>query len=152
MNKKSIYLAGAIGCYKNNPEKAKNWRTAASYKILEMAELFDRKYFEIYDPTDYYNYNNEEHKTHKEVMRYYLNIVRKQDIILVNLKDIDKSVGTCDEIMYAYLNHIPIIAFYEESDDISFVNPWKIEQIDRIETGTGAMQKAISYIIDFYDF
>ena len=30
------------------------------------------------------------------------------------------------------------------------IHPWKIEQIDRIETGKNALAKAMTYIVSYY--
>ena len=106
---------------------------------------------------DYYCIGCDDSKNPSEVMRFDLRKVREADLILVNLKDLDKSLGTSDEILYAYMRGIPIIGFLKtekeltESDVQELVHPWKYEQIDRIETGEDAMEKAINYIIGYYD-
>ena len=90
-------------------------------------------------------------------MRFDLRKIREADLVLVNLKDLDKSLGTSDEIFYAYMRGIPVIGFLETEDELSeikvqeTVHPWKYEQIDRIETGEDAMAKAITYIIGYYE-
>ena len=90
-------------------------------------------------------------------LRFDLRKVREADLVLVNLKDLDKSLGTSDEIFYAYMRGIPVIGFLETEDELSetevqeTVHPWKYEQIDRIETGEDAMAKAITYIIGYYE-
>lgn len=111
----------------------------------------------IISPVDYYSIGSDDSKNPSEVMRFDLRKIREADLVLVNLKDLDKSLGTSDEIFYAYMRGIPVIGFLETEDELSeikvqeTVHPWKYEQIDRIETGEDAMAKAITYIIGYYE-
>ena len=148
MSKQKIYLAGAIGCYKDCPEKAKEWRRYVNF-FLHVKGLENE--WEVFDPTNYYNYWNPTHKTEKEIMRYEFNQIKHSTVALVNLKDIDKSIGTSDEILFSYINNIPVIGFLDDSDDVNeYVHPWKIEQIDRIETGEKALENVLDYILEYY--
>ena len=76
--------------------------------------------------------------------------------MLVNLANLRKSVGTCDEIMYAYMNNIPVVGFLDIDRNLSteeiieLVHPWKYLQINRIETGSKAMLNAMNYIMEYY--
>mgnify|MGYP004510823921 CR=1 FL=1 len=137
--KKKIYLAGAMGCYGKNSVQPLMWRQKAK-ELLEDS-------FSVIDPTYYYNYGYDEHKTEKEIMRFDMRKVLYSYVILVNLKDLDKSLGTSDEILLAYLNNIPVIGFNTEN---TVIHPWKIEQIDRIEIGKTALFQACDYIINYY--
>ena len=85
-------------------------------------------------------------------MRYELNQLKTSDILLVNLKDVDSSVGTIEEIFYAYILGLPIIGFLPELDNTNntFVHPWLYEQIDKVFEGKDSMQDAIYYIEDYY--
>lgn len=138
--RKQIYLAGAMGCYGKNSVQPLIWRQEAK-------ELLEDN-FNIIDPTYYYNYGSNEHKTEKEIMRFDMRKVLESDIVLVNLKDLDKSLGTSDEILLSYLNNIPVIGFYNSENIV--VHPWKIEQIDRVETGNTALSNACDYIMNYY--
>lgn len=141
--RKQIYLAGAIGCYGEDPYP---------YQWRDEAKKFFKNYypeFEIFSPLDYYNYQNKNHKSEKEVMLYEMTAVQKSGIVLVNLKDLEKSLGTSDEILFAYLNRIPIIGFLENGN-LSDIHPWKLEQINRVETGEDAMLNAMDYIANYY--
>ena len=151
---KKIYLAGAIEVYgrKGNYNEANRWR--------EKVKKYFSDYllnFECINPMDYYLYDSNYHKSEFEVMRFDLRLVKQADIILVNLDYIRDSIGTCDEILYAYMLGKPIVGFVEteisELDKESLmkmVHPWKFYQIDRIETGPGALDKALEYVKDFY--
>lgn len=147
MSKKKIYLAGAMGCYKDCPEKAKGWRRYVE-DYLYMHGLENE--WELFDPTNYYNYWNPTHKTEKEIMRYEFNQIKQSNIVLANLKDINKSLGTSDEIILSFVSGVPVIGFLDDVDNTDMVHPWKIEQIDRIETGKHALENALDYIFSYY--
>lgn len=146
MSKKEIYLAGTIGYYvvNNRNEKAQSWR--------KQVELLNESHseFSIINPISYYKYNDGYQKTEKEIMRFYLNRLRKCSAVLVNLNDLDKSIGTSDEILFAYLHSIPVIGFVDNNEEYRKLHPWKIEQIDRIEVGEDALKRALEYIYLFY--
>lgn len=151
--KKKVYLAGAMGCYGNNQDIPKAWRKTAKEWFEKYADDF-----ECIDPSDYFEYGKELHQTEKEPMRFDLYKVSHSDVVLVNLKDLDKSLGTSDEILYAYLKEIPIIGFDDTGKGVGFQppvysaiwHPWKVEQINRIEVGDNAMEKAMMYIRNYY--
>lgn len=150
-DKKKVYLAGAIGCYGYNSEIPMEWRKEAE-------EYFKSRSvdFVCINPTNYYEYGKEYHNTEREVMRFDMRKVKESDVILVNLADLDKSLGTSDEIIYAWLHNIPIIGFLKTKDEYmecqvqAVIHPWKYEQVDRIETGQYAMEEAIDYILNYY--
>lgn len=141
----NIYTAGAMSCYGEKAEFPKQWRKQVSDWIEDNTSCFV-----CVNPTDYYEYGTDYHKSEREIMSFDLRKVREADILLVNLKDLDNSIGTCDEIFYAWTRKTPIIGFIEDEDTCENIHPWKIEQIDRIETGEGAMFKALEYIKNYY--
>lgn len=140
---KLVYLAGAMGCYKKDDNYPFAWRES----VRQWFESYTD--FRCFSPCDYYNYTIQAQKTEKEIMKYEFHWLLKSDVVLVNLKDLDKSIGTSDEILYAYQHDIPIIGFLEEGN-VEDIHPWKIEQIDRIEFGKHAMFNALSYINEYY--
>lgn len=145
--KRQIYLAGAMSCYVNTDQHdyPKKWRTEVKERVI--------KYYDditIVSPTDFYEIGQNYHKSESEVMMFDLRMVRESDIILVNLKDLNSSIGTSDEIFYAFIKNKPIIGFLEDESEIKNVHPWKIEEIDRIETGKDAMKNALDYIYRYY--
>lgn len=144
LSKVRVYLCGAMGCYKDNPELGEAWR-------LDVEEYFKALSDDIVcvNPALLYKYNADWHYKESEIMRYELRLVGKCDVVLANLKDLDKSVGSCDEILYAYLHDIPVIGF---SDEDVYIHPWKEEQIERIEEGANAMHRAAHYIVGYYGF
>lgn len=130
--------------------KAEEWR--------EYVKEFFEKYtdnFKVINPTDYYKYDKNYHKTDKEVFRFDLRKVSHSDIILVNLNDIRKSIGSCIEIYEAYKNGMPIIGFLDKElpieEMIQLIHPWIYCCIDRIETGENSLGHAMEYIIGYYN-
>lgn len=142
-----IYLAGAMQIYGEESEKARKWRN-------EVKEYFSNYClgFECISPVDFYEYGSNCSQSEREAMRFDLRKVKEADVILVNLNDVRKSLGTSDEILYAYVEGKPIIGFITEDVDnvVNYVHPWKFEQLDRIETGENSMIRACDYIRNYY--
>lgn len=142
-----VYMAGAMSCYFNTDKHdyPKQWREDAKKYVKE---LYDD--ITLVSPTDFYEIGKNYHKSESEVMRFDLRMVRESDIVLVNLKDLHSSLGTSDEILYAFISGKPVIGFLDDESEVKDVHPWKIEQIDRIETGKNSMRRAIDYIYRYY--
>ena len=103
--------------------------------------LYYEDRFNIFDPVIYYSNHSDNQYTYKEVMRYRFRAIKQSDVLLVNLNNID--IETSDDILYAYLNNVPVIAF---SDSNSNIDDQKIEQIDRVETGKDALTKVMMHV------
>ena len=129
--------------------KAEEWR-------IHVKDFFEKNTddYKVINPTDYYQYGKNYHKTGKEVFRFDLRKVSNSDIVLVNLNDIRKSIGTCIEVYEAYKNNIPVVGFLNDElpveEMIKLIHPWIYCCVDRIETGKESLNKAINYIIDYY--
>lgn len=143
-----IYTAGAMETYANT-NKAEKWRN-------DVKELFE-KYsdnFKVIIPTDYYAYDENYYKNDTEVFKFDLRKVKNSDIILVNLNDVRKSIGTCIEIYEAHKRDIPVIGFLDEELPIeamiNLIHPWIYCCVDRIEQGKNSMVKACEYIKEYY--
>ncbi len=144
---KNVYLAGAMSCYFNTNQHGypKKWRNEAKEYVKKLYEDIT-----LISPTDYYEIGKKYHQSDAEVMRFDLRMVRESDVVLVNLKDLHTSLGTSDEILYAFISSKPIIGFLEDEAEVKNIHPWKMEQIDRIETGKDSMKRAIDYIYRYY--
>ena len=68
--------------------------------------------------TDFYEIGKNYHQSETEVMRFDLRMVRESDIVLVNLKDLHSSLGTSDEILYAFISGKPVIGFIEDKEEV----------------------------------
>lgn len=130
--------------------KAEEWRRY----VKDFFEKYTDNY-RVINPTDYYQYGKNYHKTDKEIFRFDLRKVSNSDIVLVNLNDIRKSIGSCIEIYESYKNNIPVIGFLDDElpveEMIKRIHPWLYCCVDRIETGKDSLNKALNYIIDYYD-
>lgn len=145
---KQIYTSGAMEAYANT-DKAEKWRGEVKYFFDNYCENF-----KIVNPTDYYAYGKNYHKTDSEIFRFDLRKVRESDLVLVNLNDVRKSIGTCFEIYEAYKNGIPVIGFLDVElpmkEMIDLIHPWIYCCVDRIETGKDSMVRACRYIKEYY--
>lgn len=135
--------------YKNT-NKAEKWRN-------DVKDFFGKysNNFRIINPVDYYAYDQNNHKTDIEVFKFDLRKVKISDVILVNLNNIRKSIGTCIEVYEAYKSDIPVIGFLDEElpveEMIELIHPWIYCCVDRIETGKDCMNKACHYIKEYYN-
>ena len=145
--KYKCYLAGAMSCYykEGKVEEATEWR--------ERAENYFDAYSETIrciNPMRYFSIDENYHTTDYEPMRFDLRKVKESRVVLVNIKDLYRSLGTSDEILYAWLNDIPIVGFLEDESLLYTIHEWKNCQIDSIETGKGAQKRAMEYIKNYY--
>lgn len=145
-----IYLAGAMEAYKGT-FKAYNWRKDVCNTIQEYFGYLHK----CINPLDYFNFEKDESKSDREVFNFDLRKVKNADILLVNLDDIRKSIGTCIECYEAYKSDIPVIGFLSEEigteDELKqIIHPWIYCCFDRIETGKNSMENAINYIVEYY--
>lgn len=117
--------------------------------ITELIEFSARSHgykLHIVNPVDYFNFEEKRHKSEREVMDYDLRHVRTSDLIIVNLKDINTSIGTCIELYVAHQLGIPVLAFLDDCN-INIIHPWILECIDRIEESDVEL---VQYLSDFY--
>ena len=134
-----IYLAGAC---KKIPDEGAAWREQATVILNQAAEWKDSKVI-VVNPLDYFTYAENKQKSHKQVKNFYLNQIRKSDVVLVNLSQTNSSPGTAQEVQFAVDNDIPVIGF-----GTSEVYPW-ISDVDCDVTFEN-ITEAINYIRDYY--
>lgn len=138
-----IYLAGKMSGLSH--EEMNFWRYYISNLIKKYADMSDYR-VSIINPVDFYNFNEKRHKTEKEVMQYDLDHVRSSDVIIVNLDNVNTSVGTCIEIYEANRLNIPVLAFGCKNN-IETLHPWLTECIRRIDD---SMEDLVNYFYEFY--
>lgn len=102
-----IYLAGAISLYHKYDEmwRCRDWRDRVTNYIEHVHDIG-----KTFDPT----INFERNLTHcngKSVLQQNRHYVKKSDLVIVNLEDLDESPGTLWEIFIASEMGIPVIAF-----------------------------------------
>ena len=143
-----IYLAGAMEAYYGT-DKAEKWRKYIKQYFKDYSDNF-----KVISPTDYYLYGKNYHKSDKEVFRFDLHKVKTSDLVLVNLNDIRKSIGSCIEVYEAYKSDIPVVGFLYNrlplDEMIKLIHPWVYCCVDRIEIGEDSMIRACDYIMDYY--
>ena len=145
--KHKIYLGGAMShWYKENAyEKATEWRKRAEEYFKNNSDNF-----ECINPCSYFSIGGNYHTSDFEPMRFDMRKVKESRAVLVNLEALDKSAGTSDEILIAYISGIPVIGFLEDEKLLDTIHEWKFCQIDRIETGIGSQERAMEYIKNYY--
>lgn len=143
MEKLKIYLAGKMSGL--TFEESDKWRR--DFKRVFKREMnYDTMHYTVINPNDYYNFKNPSHQNEREVMQYDLNHVRNSDIIVVNLDDINTSIGTAIELYVAAQNNIPVLA-WGSNEEWFVAHPWLKECITRWDTG---IMDICRYIRDFY--
>lgn len=142
-NKLTIYLAGRMGGLTKT--EYNTWREVLRKK-LEIAAECCNSIIQVINPADYFDFDNMEGHTDKEIMQFDLNMVRQSDIVIANVNGINESIGTSIEVYEAWKNNIPVIA-YDERGDYNLIHPWLKCCFTRVESCAMDM---CEYIKDFY--
>lgn len=148
MDAKTVFLAGAMI---NATDKVINhykyeWRKKAYEYFNENIDGFVVSF-----PPEFYDQKKGYSCDGKETLRFDMNNVRESDIVLVNLKDLEHSLSTSDEILYAYISQKPVIGFLEDGS-LDDIHPWKLEQMNKVFEGKDSMERAIHYIATHYSW
>lgn len=145
-----VYLCGAMSVL--STEEAAKWRTQF---IDYYKTVYESDKLQFFNPVDYFNYDmNPDQYSDKEVFMYEKRMVEKADIVVVNLDRIKESVGSCQELAFAYSKGIPIIGFHSNqlySEVIERTHPWILEELDKIFTGEEAIIEMADYIHYYYE-
>ena len=143
MKELKIYLAGAMSGL--TMEDMNNWRIEVRQALLHMADYYDKK-INVVNPVDYYNFEKPLHQTEREVMQFDLNHVKSSDLIIVNLENLQTSIGTIIELYEASNRNIPVLCFGKPSE-YNRLHPWVKECITRYSHRTSGVTE---YIQQFY--
>lgn len=149
-NKLTIYLAGRMGGLTKT--EYNTWREVLRKK-LEIAAECCNSIIQVINPADYFDFDNMEDHTDKEIMQFDLNMVRQSDIVIANINGINKSIGTAIEVYEANRLNIPVIAYSDvldgkKGDIFDKIHPWIKECLT-----TNLMFHAddvVQYVKDFY--
>lgn len=104
-------------------EKQMDWR----YKIEELIKAKTNKSVTFIHPPLFYGYHMEMHKSEREVKEWELNQVCDSDIVIVNIDDVNTSIGSHFEMGAVYganvagNKHITVIGFGNSKSEI---HPW----------------------------
>ena len=97
-NKLTIYLAGRMGGLTKT--EYDTWREVLRKK-LEIAAECCNSMIQVINPADYFDFDNMDGHTDKEIMQFDLNMVRQSDIVIANINGINESIGTAIEVYEA---------------------------------------------------
>lgn len=134
-----IYLSGAMSGL--SFEEQSKWRLQIINAIKFNNDCAKKPLF--FNPVDYYNFEEKQHKSEREIFEFDLNALRKCDLVIVNFNN-EKSIGTAMELMLAKERNIPIIAFGANNKEI---HPWLTECCTRI---CDDIREAVSHVVEFY--
>lgn len=131
-----IYLAGK--CNGLSITEQNLWR-------VHIKNIFECNYDDVIviNPNDYFNYFQKLHKTNKQVKEYYMSLIDKSDLVIVNLNNSDSSVGTGQELEHARMMNIPIVGFGTEH-----VYPWEAEVDCQVVFDN--IEECIDYVNSYY--
>jgi nucleoside 2-deoxyribosyltransferase len=133
-----IYLSG--GMSNLSLEEQSKWRK----NIINAIKFGDYDYEKkpvFFNPVDYYNFEQENFRTQKEVMEFDLYNLRKSDLVVVNFND-QKSIGTAMELAIAKEHKIPVIAFGGNE-----LHSWLSECCTR---ECFDMRECVEHVVSFY--
>lgn len=141
-----IYLAGKMSGL--TFAKMNDWRVETHEKLMNQAEICIAK-VKVLNPVIYYNFENMQHQSEREVEEFDLAHVISSDLVVVNLDGLQDSIGTIIELHDAHYHHkIPVIAFGDK-ELYDNLHPWVKNDITRVENN---IDDVVTYIRDFYMF
>lgn len=135
-----IYLSGGMSGL--SLEEQCKWRKSVVSDIKFGDYDYEKKPV-FFNPTDYYNVEQKNYKTEKEIMEFDLYNLRKSDLIIVNFNNV-LSIGTAMELAIAKEYRIPIIAFGVNEKEL---HPWLEECCTRI---CDNMRECVGHVVSFY--
>jgi len=140
MENVNIYLAGGMGNL--SYDEYTRWRTQFINNVLQTKiDIINNPV--ITNPTDYYNFEYQFHKTEHEIKEFELQRIRKSDVVVVNFND-EKSIGTAMELAVAKENRIFIVGINENKKNI---HPWLVDCVDRM---CDTIEEAVDYVIQYF--
>lgn len=135
-----IYLSGGMSGL--SLEEQTKWRNrfkdAVKYGDYEIT-----KSVSFFSPPDYYNFEEEHHKSEREIFEFDLNALRKSDLVVVNF-NASQSIGTAMELVLAKEYHTPVIGL---NKDGVVLHPWLIECTTRM---CSSFRELVEHVVEFY--
>lgn len=135
-----IYLAGGMSGLSYKEQMG--WRDQLIY-CIKYSGLDLMKSVNFFSPPDFYNFEEPQHKSEREVFEFDLYNLKKSDLVVVNFND-PKSLGTAMELAIAKENKIPVIGLNEKDAELY---PWLRECCTRI---CDDFNELLNHIIEFY--
>lgn len=134
-----IYLSGGMGNL--SFEEQSRWRQRVQDAIKFNYDCEKKAIF--FNPVDYYNFEEERHKSEKEIFEFDLYNLRNSDLLIVNFND-EKSIGTAMELILAKELNIPVIGLNKDKKEL---HPWLVECCTRI---CDDIRECVSHVVEFY--
>lgn len=135
-----IYLSGGMSGL--TLDEQTKWR-----KQIKDAIKFGDYYYEknpiFFNPTQYYNFEEKNYKSEREVMEFDLYNLKKSDLVIVNFNNI-YSIGTAMELALAHEYNIPVIGLNRERVKL---HPWLSECCTRV---CDDMKELVEHVVNFY--
>lgn len=141
MDKFQIYLCGSITGVA--PQQASEWRRRIKNKLQNTAKDIDAS-IKVFNPYEFYNYESTDYDSEHEVRQFELHMLKKSDLVIVNIANFGKSIGSAQELAIADEYRIPVIALNVDKQEL---HPW-IE--DCIWKSFDNENKMIEYITYYY--
>lgn len=135
----TVYLAGKC---RGLEDEGTSWRNEIAVKLQTVAEWINSD-IQVIDPTKYFSYSENKHKSNKQVKEFFLDKISQCDLVIVNLDDSDSSVGTAQECQFAVDNRIPIVGFGTKN-----MYEW-IAEVD-CQVVFDSMHEVVDYVRDYY--
>lgn len=132
----NVFISGSE---KNAPEGFDSWRE----KAKEIASN-QWDYFRILDPSDHFNYNDKPPQMAVQCVNYFMWLIDRCDVLLVNLDHSDVSVGTGCEVQHAIDTKKPVIGFGQKYET------WYEWTWARCEMTFDTLEEAMDYISEHY--
>lgn len=136
MKRIKIFISGSE---KNAPKGFASWRD----EVKNLCVWRDDK-LQILDPVTHFNYHDKPPVTSRQCVNYFMWLIDKCDVFLVNLDHSHVSVGTGCEVQHACDKNKPIIGFGTQSET------WYEWTHERCEVIFNTMEEAIDYIVEHY--
>ena len=122
-------------------EEQSRWRQRVQDAIKFNYDCEKKAIF--FNPVDYYNFEEERHKSEKEIFEFDLYNLRNSDLLIVNFND-EKSIGTAMELILAKELNIPVIGLNKDKKEL---HPWLVECCTRI---CDDIRECVSHVVEFY--
>lgn len=112
-DKPTIFLSGAMTGLSEDEQKG--WRDTLKMRFEDKYIFFDPTIFDAEDTSD---------KAQQIAHDYDIESIAQCDYFIVNLNKVETSVGTCQEIMLAWLLSKKIIGFFPTGNLVKPLHPW----------------------------
>lgn len=135
-----IYLSG--GMTGISFEEQTKWRNRFK-EAIKFGDYEINKNVYCFSPPDYYNFDEKQHKSEREIFEFDLNVLRKSDLVVVNF-NAPQSIGTAMELMLANELHIPVIGLIKDDAEL---HPWLRCCCVRI---CDNFRELVEHVVEFY--